>query len=108
MVTAKLSLFRTSEIVALLLVGLFSFLSASSANEQTGTLQLTITDTTTGEPVPARVEVRGADGAYHIATDALLVGGDCDMSDQGAGYVDRASTLAGFSNSIVNHYMKFD
>lgn len=106
MLIGKPSLIRTPEIMVLLLFGLCSFLPASAANEQAGMLQLTITDTATGEPVPARVEIRGADGAYHVASDALPVGGDCDMSDNGAGYVDLASTLAGFSNSIVNHYTK--
>ena len=87
-----------------LVVALTSFSFPASAEEATGTLQLTIKDATTGEAVPARVEIQGADGSYHVASDALQVGGDCDMSDQGAGFVDLASTLAGFSDRIHNPY----
>lgn len=81
-----------------------SFPTALLAQDQEGTLQLSITDSVTGEIVPARVEILGADDAYHVAENALLVGGDCDMSDQGAGYVDLPSTLAGFSDRIDNFY----
>jgi hypothetical protein len=83
----------------------FAALSAPAfAAEPTATLRLTIKDAATGEAVPARVEVRGADGSYHVARDALRVGGDCDMSDRGAGFVDLESTLAGFSDRIHNPY----
>ena len=81
-----------------------SFPTALFAENLGGTLQLSIMDATTGEVVPARVEILGADDAYHVAEDALLVGGDCDMSDRGAGYVDLPTTLAGFSDRIENHY----
>lgn len=106
MIKAKRSSLRTSSGAAFLLFALGSFSTPLSAKGQTGTLHLTITDATTGEPVPARVGIQGVDGAYHVAKDALLVGGDCDMSDQGAGYVDLASTLAGFSDRIDNPYTK--
>ena len=69
-------------------------------------LRLTITDAATGEMVPARVEIVDKNGGYHVAEDALLVGGDCDMSDQGAGYLDLRSTLAGFTDRIENPYRK--
>jgi hypothetical protein len=104
MVTKIFRSTRTSSIAAVLLFGLCSFSHALLAVDQAGKLQLTIVDSETGQPVPARVEIQGADGTYHVAEDALLVGGDCDMSDQGAGYVDLASTLAGFTNSIDNPY----
>lgn len=67
-------------------------------------LRLTIKDAATGETVRARIEIEGADEAYHVAQNALPVGGDCDMSDQGAGYVDLESTLASFSDRINNPY----
>lgn len=76
------------------------------AIEPTSTLQLTIIDEVTGKPAPARVEIQGADEAYHVAVDALRVGGDCDMSDEGAGFVDLDSTLAGFVDRIDNPYTK--
>ncbi len=69
-----------------------------------GTLKLTIIDAATGQEIPARVEIRGADDAYHVAADALRVGGDCDMSDEGAGYRDLATPLAGFPDRIENPY----
>lgn len=93
-------------IATLSLFMLCSFASPLFAAEQTGTLQLTILDAVTGKPVPARVEIQGADEAYHVAADALRVGGDCDMSDEGAGFVDLASTLAGFADRIDNPYTK--
>jgi hypothetical protein len=76
----------------------------AGAEEGAGTLELTIKDAATGKAVPARVEIQGSDGAYHVASDALRVGGDCDMSDRGAGFVDFESTLAGFSDRIHNPY----
>lgn len=75
-----------------------------TAVAQSGRLELTITDSATGEQTPARVEVQGADGEYHIAEDALLVGGDCDLSDEGAGLTDLESTLEHFSRQIENPY----
>ncbi len=71
-----------------------------SAAESTGTLRLTIRDAATGEPVPARVEVRGADGAYHVAEDALRYTGDCSMSEPGSGIVDEAASLAPFADRV--------
>ncbi len=90
--------------MVLVLFAMSVFSQILSANAQMGKLQLTIIDSTTGETVPARVEIRSEDGTFYVAEDALLVGGDCDMSDQGAGYVDFASTLAEFSNQIDNPY----
>ena len=78
--------------------------SGLAAQEPGGTLLLTLIDAETGVPVPARVEVQGADGAYHVADDALPVGGDCDMSDLGAGLTDLASVLAAFSDRVENQY----
>lgn len=74
-----------------------------AAQQPLGTLLLTITDES-GTPVPARVEVRGADGTFYVAEDALPVGGDCDMSDLGAGLNDLASVLAAFSDRVENQY----
>ncbi len=104
MYAAKWFPYRTPSIVALLLCVLGAFSTPLFATEPTGTLQLKITDAVTGESIPARVEIHAADGTHHVAEDALLVGGDCDMSDQGAGYVDLASTLAGFSDRLDNPY----
>jgi hypothetical protein len=96
--------------VRILLVAVFSTgllgcpLSPSGSAPSMGTLKLTIVDAATGQEIPARVEIRGADDAYHVAADALRVGGDCDMSDEGAGYRDLATTLASFSDRIENPY----
>ena len=77
-----------------------------AAQQGTGTLRLTIVDEETGSAVPARVEIRSADGAYNIAQDALPVGGDCDMSDLGAGLADLALVLAAFSDRVENPYTR--
>jgi len=74
-----------------------------AAQQPSGTLLLTIIDES-GTPVPARVEVRGTDGTFYVAEDALPVGGDCDMSDLGAGLNDLASVLAAFSDRVENRY----
>ncbi len=73
-----------------------------------GTLTLTIVDAASGQAVPARVEVRGSDGAYHVAHDALRYAGDCGMSDPGSGFVDEAASLARFSDrlAIENPYTR--
>ncbi len=74
--------------------------SLNAAAEPTGSLTITIKDGASGAPVPARVEIRGADGAYYVAEDALRYVGDCGMSDPGSGYVDQAAALARFSDRI--------
>jgi hypothetical protein len=90
-------LFRT-----LLLICLIS--SNQSVLADTGMLELKLLDKVTGETVPARVEIQASDGVYYVAEDALLVGGDCDTSDEGADLVDLESTLAAFSREIENPY----
>lgn len=77
---------------------------AAMAQDGLGTLKLLITDATTGAPTPARVEIRAEDGAYHVAQDAMLFGGDCDMSDEGAGYTDLPSAYAAFRDRLENPY----
>jgi hypothetical protein len=100
-------MFRTKR--RLTMLSLLVLLSGCEGSPDTdglpaGTLGLRIVDASTGRVTPARVEVLGADEAYHVATDALRVGGDCDMSDEGAGYTDLESTLAGFSDRLENPY----
>jgi hypothetical protein len=85
---------------ALLFLALAWSPAAASAQDATGTLHLTIRDAKTGQPVPARVEIRGADGAYHVARDALKFGADCSMSDPGSGPVDQAAALPSFSGRV--------
>ncbi len=106
MIKTNLFSIPTSSVAASFWFALCSLSYPLLAEEQMGALQLTITDAATGEAVPARVEILSQDGAYHVAEDALLVGGDCDMSDQGAGYLDLRSTLAGFTDRIENPYRK--
>ena len=93
-----------SAVPAVVLVALGACSAPRPTHEASGRLQLTIQDAETGEVIPARIEVRDANGAYHVAEDALPVGGDCDMSDEGAGYLDVPSTLAGFSDRVDNPY----
>ena len=78
--------------------------AAATAQDQFGTLKLHITDEITGAPTPARVEIRDEDGTYYVAQDAMLFGGDCDMSDEGAGYTDLPSAFAAFRDRLENPY----
>lgn len=73
---------------------------------QSGLLKLKILDAKLQVKIPARVEIKDTVGTYFIAEDAMLVGGDCDMSDDGAGLVDLESTLQSFTNKIDNPYTK--
>jgi hypothetical protein len=102
----KLVPIRRCANAALLLFAVTWASAPASAAEPTGTLRLTIEDAATGHPVPARVEIRGADGAYYVARDALEYGADCSMSDPGSGFVDQAAALPSFSGRtrIENPY----
>ncbi len=60
---------------------------------ESGTLKLTIRDAATGELVPARLQVKDVTGMYRVANDAMMFGGDCDMSDAGAGYTNLVEAL---------------
>ncbi len=102
----RISIHHLVAIVALATSIMCSFSRPLVAQQGRGTLLLTISDEATGDIVPARVEIRSADGAYHVAEDALPVGGDCDMSDLGAGLVDLESVLAAFSDRIENPYTR--
>ncbi|MEW6298099.1 MAG: hypothetical protein AB1671_10210, partial [Thermodesulfobacteriota bacterium] len=100
MITARrFSICNSASTVLLLLVAA-SCPNPLFAQEPSGTLRLTINDATTGQPVPARVEIQGADGAYHVAEDALPASGDCGMSDPGSGPVDRAASLEKFFDRV--------
>lgn len=78
--------------------------SSLSHGSETGTLELTVLDAVTKEELPARIELQASDGKYYVASDGLLVGGDCDMSDEGAGLVDLQTTLDSFSRQLENPY----
>ena len=103
---SKLSYKWISPTAIFLMFALCSISNTQLVSAQTGTLELTVFDRATDEIVPARVEIQGSDEVYYVAEDALLVGGDCDMSDQGAGLFDLKSTLASFSRKIENPYTK--
>jgi len=94
--------------VALLVLAVVAPPHPLFAEARTGALRLTIKDAATGQPVPARVEILGADGAHHVADDALELTGDCEMSDPGSGAVDAAASLAKFSGGdrIFNPYTR--
>lgn len=79
-------------------------LSAFPIYAQSSTLSLEVKDKATGQIIPARIEVVDDKGKFFVAEDALLVGGDCDMSDEGLGLVDLETTLASFSDRIVNPF----
>lgn len=106
MITARRFLLCNSASTILLLLVTASCPKPRFAQEPSGTLRLSINDVVTGQPVPARVEIRGADGAYHVAEDALPASGDCGMDDPGSGPVDQAASLAKFfdRDRISNPY----
>lgn len=95
---------RVISLTIVIALVLFGSSITLSAERNTGRLQLRIVDSATNKTVPARIEVLGVDGDFYVAKDALMVGGDCDMSDDGAGLIDLASTLAGFTDHIENPY----
>jgi hypothetical protein len=103
--TRSLTIHGTAN-VALLFLVLAMTSQPMHAEEPTGNLRLTIKDAINGKTVSARLEVRGADGEYYIAEDALAVGGDCRMSEPGAGLLDDAASVAPFSDRtrVVNPY----
>lgn len=67
-------------------------------------VKLSVIDRASGEPVAARAHVRDSQGDFVIPDDAIFFGGDCDMSDTGAGYTDLAAALKGFTQSLPNPY----
>jgi hypothetical protein len=100
MITARRFSISRSASTALLSLLTASWPSSLFAQEPSGTLRLTINDATTGQPVPARVEIQGADGTYQLAEDALPASGDCGMDDPGSGPVDQAASLAKFFDRV--------
>ena len=87
------------------LAGLAAWKFGLAAQDAHGTLRLSIVDGVSGQPTAARVEVLDADGAAHIATDALLVGpGYSGRGNPWTGNLDRA--LALLSGSVDNPYTR--
>lgn len=93
---------RHAAAMAALLFGLSNVVAYAAGSG--ATLSLTLVDEASGTPTPARVEVRDAAGEFHVADDAVRFGGDCDMSDAGAGYDDLPTTLAAFTDRLRNPY----
>lgn len=100
MITVGRLWIRIPAFTVLLLLATASFPDPLRAQGPSGTLRLTIKDARTGQPVPARVEIKGADGAYYVAEDALPASGDCGMGDPGSGPVDQAASLEKFFDRV--------
>jgi len=79
----------------------------SLAQESFTEVNLLIKDSSTGEILPARVEVRASDGKYYTALDAIPIGGDCTMSRSPKVLIDTAASTE-FSNrfDVINPYTK--
>ncbi|MDH3643871.1 MAG: CehA/McbA family metallohydrolase, partial [Gammaproteobacteria bacterium] len=86
------------------LLFLCAIFSSVLGHSETATIKLTIVDRANGEPVAARLHVRDASGAFAIADDAVMFGGDCDMSDAGAGFTTLEAAIKGFTESLSNPY----
>src|SRR5262245_56338837 len=65
-----------------------------------GVIALTIIDAATGKPTPARVQVEDAQGRFHVAEDALPVGGDCEDHPVPAPNLPLAQTLAALHTRV--------
>ena len=70
-------------------------------------LNLSVKDVDTGESTPARIEIRGSDGKYYSAGDAVPISGDCTMSDFPKVLIDEVASVE-FSDrlSFQNQYTK--
>ena len=99
MISARRLLCSSACAVALILVSV-SFPDPLLAQEFSGTLRLNVSDGATGQPVPVRVEIQGADDAYYVAEDALPASGDCSMGDPGSGPVDQAASVPAFFDRV--------
>jgi len=70
------------------------FLSGPAyAQELIISFNLYVIDKITGQPTPARLEVRGSDGKYYVAEDAVPIGGDCTMSDFPKVLIDKVASV---------------
>ncbi|WP_370477334.1 CehA/McbA family metallohydrolase [Tamlana flava] len=74
-----------------------------SLQAQNARLSLRILDDT-GKETAARVQIKDNENNFYIAEDALIAGGDCDMSDEGAQLTDIESILKLFNKKIANPY----
>ena len=63
--------------IALFLVIGNSPVGSAPGNPRPGKLKLTILDSDSGQPTPARVELQDSKGQGYVAEDALPAGGDC-------------------------------
>ena len=100
----------TNPSVSFLALCLSLFLTSpysSLAQESFIKVDLSIKDSSTGVTLPARLEVRGSDGEYYTAEDAIPIGGDCTMSRSPKVLIDGAASVE-FSNkaSFLNPYSK--
>jgi hypothetical protein len=92
-------------ILVLVLTGSAARKVGLAAQDQRGTLNLSIVDDTSGQPTPARVEVLDAEDASYVAEDALLVGpGYSDRENPWNGNLDKALSL--LSRSVENPYTR--
>jgi hypothetical protein len=72
------------------LLAALASLACSEPPEATGTLRVSVVDATSGAPTPARLEIRGANGSFHVPGSALELTLECEVApppDWAAGWV---------------------
>jgi hypothetical protein len=67
-----------------------------------GTITIVIRETGHPEPVPARIEARDLAGAFHVAEDAVRIGGDCRNHDAPLPKLPLSEALAGLQTRAHN------
>ena len=90
--------------IALLLIIGNSPVGAAPGNPQPGKLKLTILESGTGQPTPARVELQDSKGHGYVAEDALPVGGDCEGMFEEPSWPTWERALALLSKKVENTY----
>lgn len=91
-------------VLTALLMSVLSSSAPAFAARSEGVLQLSIVDAASGKTTPARVEILGADGKYHVAEDALLVGGDCDTASINDRNYPLESALSRLGREVIDPY----
>ena len=71
----------------------FFMSGAVESREALVSLKISVIDIDSGKPTPARLEVRGSDGQYYVAKDAVPISGDCTMSNFPKALIDKVASV---------------
>ena len=90
--------------IALFLVIGNSPVQSAPGNPQPGKLKLTILESDSGQPTPARVELQDSKGQGYVAEDALPAGGDCEGMGKEPEWDTLEEAIARLSKKVQNTY----